>query len=150
MSNLGPFLFYILVAAALISAELLIFNLSVFWFLFIGIGAACAALLAWLVPDIGWVYSSLCFVTVSVITAGVLYAPLRRWQQAPSKMPGNDAVGQSVELVDAISCEQGGKVLWSGATWEAKLVDGSEPLAAGTTAEIVSINGIVLTIKSPN
>lgn len=148
MAELGPFLFFLLLGGALITAELLIFNFSVFWFLFIGIGAVVAALLAWMVPGVGWLYSSLTFVVASTITSLALYSPLKKWQQKPSAMAGNDALGQEVDVTTEISAEKNGKVLWSGSSWEAKLAEGSAPLKAGDHAEIVKISGIILTVKS--
>ena len=64
-------------------------------------------------------------------------------------MPGNDALGQSVEVLENIEGAALGKVLWSGASWEAKLAEGSDALVSGDRAEIVEINGIVLSIKKP-
>lgn len=147
MAEIAPFLFFLILGAALISAELLIFNFSVFWFLFIGIGAVVAALVAWLFPGIGWLYSSLTFVVASTLTSVGLYSPLKRWQQKPSAMPGNDAIGQMVDVIELVEEGKQGTVEWSGTDWSARLASGSEALAVGDQAEIVKINGIVLLVK---
>ena len=147
MQAIGPFLFFLMLGAALISAELLIFNLSVFWFLFVGIGAIIAALFAWLVPESGWLMSSIAFVVGSALASIVLYSPLRRWQQKPSIMPGNDALGQEVSVLEPITTSKSGKVSWSGTTWDAKLAEGSEALEPEEQAEIAEISGIILFVK---
>ncbi len=147
MQAIGPFLFFLMLGAALISAELLIFNLSVFWFLFVGIGAIIAALFAWLVPESGWLMSSIAFVVGSALASILLYSPLRRWQQKPSIMPGNDALGQEVSVLEPITTSKSGKVSWSGTTWDAKLAAGSEALEPEEQAEIAEISGIILFVK---
>ena len=147
MAEIGPFLFFLILGASLISAELLIFSFSVFWFLFIGVGAIIAALVAWWVPGAGWALSSTVFVVASVITSVSLYAPLKRWQSQPSAMPGNDAYGKVVEVTEAITSDSAGKVDWSGASWAAKLHPESEALESGDKARIMEITGIVLMVK---
>lgn len=147
MAEIGPFLFFLFLGAALISAELLIFSFSVFWFLFIGLGAIIAALVAWLVPGAGWFISSATFVIASLVVSVSLYSPLKRWQAKPSAMPGNEAYGKVVDVTESISADSKGAVDWSGASWAAKLDPDSEALSEGDKAEIVDINGIVLTVK---
>lgn len=146
MDQMSPFVFYIIVGAALISAELLIFNLSVFWFLFIGLGAIIAGASAWIFPEAGWLYTTLIFVVASATVSVALYPPLKKWQAKPSAMPGNDAIGKEVDIIEAVTKEKAGKAEWSGATWDAKLASNSEDIAIGESAVITSINGIKLTV----
>ncbi|WP_086930507.1 NfeD family protein [Agarilytica rhodophyticola] len=149
MAESSPFLFFIIAGVALITAELLIFNMSLFWFLFVGIGALIAAVVVWFIPGVGWLYASVTFVIASALTSIALYKPLRRWQQKPGAMPGNDAIGQHVNVLEEISQAKSGKVTWSGAVWDAKLVGSSEPLQKGENAVIAEITGIVLLVQKP-
>ncbi len=146
--ELSPFLFYIVLGVILITAEVLIFGMSVFWFLFIGIGAIVAAIAAWLIPDISWLIATGTFVIASATIAGLLYVPLKRWQQKPGAMPSSsDAIGQTVDVLTEITADKAGSVNWSGATWSAKLASDSEPLKEGETAEITKASGIVLFVR---
>lgn len=147
MIEVTPFLFFIILGTLLIGAELLIFNLSVFWFLFIGAGAIGAAMVAWLMPETSWVFATSAFVILSAIVSLLLYKPLQRWQQTPSSMAGNDTIGQTVDVLTAIQPNQSGKVNWSGVDWEATLAENSQALAQGDKAEIVSVKGIVLVVR---
>lgn len=149
MFEISPFLFFIVLGTLLISAELLIFNLSIFWLLLIGIGAITTAIVAWLLPDLHWLSATVTFVIASTIVSILLYTPLRRWQKKPGAMSGSDAIGQTVDVLTTITANQPGKVRWSGTHWDAKLADNSEELSKGHYAEIVGISGIVLLIKKP-
>jgi membrane protein implicated in regulation of membrane protease activity len=144
---MGPFLFFILIAAALITTELVVFNLSVFWFLFVGIGALCAALVSWLMPEAGWLVAFVVFVIATALVSVGLYLPLKKWQNKAGPMHGNDAIGQTVEVLSDLTETAEGKVKWSGTSWQAKLAQGSEPLKEGDKAIIVAIDGIILTVK---
>jgi membrane protein implicated in regulation of membrane protease activity len=62
-------------------------------------------------------------------------------------MHGNDAIGQTVEVLSDLTETAEGKVKWSGTSWQAKLAQGSEPLKEGDKAIIVAIDGIILTVK---
>ena len=150
MIEITPFLFFIVLGTLLIAAELLIFNLSVFWFLFIGIGAIGTAIIVWLIPETRWVFATSAFVILSAVVSLLLYKPLQRWQQTSSSMAGNDAIGQTVDVLTAIQSNQSGKVNWSGVDWEAALAENSQALAQGDRAEIVSVKGIVLVVRVKN
>jgi len=146
--SVSPFLFYLLLGVGLVALELTVFGLSVFWFLFIGAGALIAAIATWLVPELGWLASTAIFVGASLLIAVVLYKPLRRWQQRPSAMPGNDALGQVVEVITWDEAKSTGAVTWSGAQWEAGLAADSGALTGGDRAYIVALSGIRLTVST--
>ena len=147
MFDSSPFAFYLTVGVALLAAELLIFQLSVFWLLFIGIGALIAALTAWFIPEASWLLTTSVFVIASIIVSFLLYKPLKKWQDKPGVIAGNDAIGQSAEVLDAVSADKDGKVSWSGTDWRAELSAGSEPLNEGDTAIIDSAEGIKLRVR---
>ncbi|NND82780.1 MAG: NfeD family protein [Gammaproteobacteria bacterium] len=141
-----PALFYLLLALALIGMELLIMQLSVFWFLFIGLGALVAALAGWVMPELSWTAVTALFLVSSIVISVALYRPLMRWQNKPAPIAGNDAIGQTVKVVQAISADSEGKVQWSGTDWPARLAAGEEPLAEGQSAVIRKLEGIRLIV----
>lgn len=143
MTEISPAAFYLGLAVALIGAELLILQLSVFWFLFFGIGALIVAIVSWFIP-LTWVASTSLFLIASVCIALLLYPALRKWQNKPSPIAGNDAIGQRVEVSQTISHNNNGKVQWSGSEWNAQLADGEEEIPAGEAAFIVKLEGIRL------
>lgn len=149
MEAITPFYFYLAVAVILISAELIIFQLSIFWLLFIGIGALHASVVCWLMGSDSWLLATAVFVCASVVIAGALYRPLMRWQKKPGVVSGNTAIGQQVTVLETISTANAGKVHWSGADWAAELTEGqSETIAKGDTAVITKLEGIRLLVKS--
>lgn len=148
MIALGPFLFFLILAVALIVSEILIFNLSVFWFLFVGLGALITAVVSWLVPEITWLFAILTFVISTSIISAALYKPLKRFQTKKGPMAGNDAVGQTVTAVSDVENKKAGTVDWSGAQWTARLASGSEVVKEGELAKIKRVEGIVLYVSA--
>jgi membrane protein implicated in regulation of membrane protease activity len=146
MLLLSPFLFFLLLGTVLVVTELMVFNLSVFWFLFIGIGAFIATFVAWLFPTASWLEVTMVFLLASVSTTLVLYRPLRRCQRTKNTMPGNDAIGQKVTTYHTIVPGKMGEVMWSGSTWNAYVATDSHTIKPGDSAYIIGISGITLTI----
>lgn len=143
MMEITPAIFYLGLAVALIGAELVLLQLSVFWFLFFGLGALVTAVTSWLVP-LSWVSSTTLFLIASLLITVILYPALRKWQNKPAPIAGNDAIGQRVKVIEAVSNESSGKVQWSGSDWTAELSDGEESIKEGETAYIVKLEGIRL------
>ena len=142
-----PIYFFMLLGVVAILIEIIVLQLTTFWLLFIGIGALVASLLLYLIPGIGWVGGTAIFVTITVVVTLLLYRPLRAWQKAPSPIQGNDARGQSVEIIEEISAGNPGKVIWSGTDWAAELKPGeNKVLEVGGRAEIVEMTGITLIV----
>jgi len=144
--DMSPALFYLLVAVALIGAELLIMQFSVFWFMFFGIGALVASLVALVFPEMGWYASTGIFLVGSVGSALLLYPPLKKWQNKPSVIAGHDAIGQRVTVLEAITPASEGKVEWSGADWPARAENSEIELSVGDTAIIKKLEGIRLIV----
>jgi len=144
--DMSPALFYLLIAVVLIGTELLIMQFSLFWFMFFGIGALMASLLAWVLPETGWYVSTGVFLVSSVASAVLLYPSLKRWQNQPSAIAGHDAIGQRVVVLEAISTASEGKVQWSGSDWPARLDGSVDELSAGETAIIKKLEGIRLIV----
>ena len=147
MMTITPFTFYLVLGACLIAAELLIFQISIFWFLFIGLGAILAALAVIVVPGASWLFATTVFVIASTLVALGLYRPLKRWQNKPGVLAGNNAIGQKVKVLEAVTAGQPGKVSWSGTDWRAELAVNSHPLQPGDIATIAELNGICLIVK---
>ncbi len=141
-----PAIFFLILGVALIGTELLIMQLSLFWFLFFGVGALFASIVAWALPEVGWYISSGVFLLSSLATAAVLYPMLKKWQNQPSPISGNDAIGQRVTVLEPITPEREGKVMWSGSDWPARLASGNEGLAEGESAIIKRLEGIRLIV----
>lgn len=148
LNELSPAVFYLGLAVVLIGAELLIMQLSVFWFLFFGIGALVVALIG-LVTPLSWLASTSLFLLSSIIIAFALYPILRKWQNKPAPIAGNDAIGQQVKVLETVSQSENGKVHWSGSEWPAQLADGEEDIVEGAAAVIVKLEGIRLFIGRP-
>ncbi|MFT6407163.1 MAG: hypothetical protein ACJAQ6_000573 [Arenicella sp.] len=143
MTEISPAVFYLTLAVILIGAELLILQLSVFWFLFFGIGALITAVVSWFIP-LTWLVSTSIFLLSSLAMALLLYPILRKWQAKPGPIAGNDAIGQRVVVLKAISQGKNGRVQWSGSKWNAELADGEDEIAVGEPAVIVKLEGIRL------
>lgn len=142
-----PVYFFLLLGIVAILIEIIVLQLATFWLLFIGIGALVASLLLYLMPGIGWVGGAAIFVATTVVVTLLLYRPLRAWQTAPSPIQGDTARGQSVEIIEEISAETSGKVMWSGTEWTAELKPGeNKVLEVGDRAEIVEMTGITLVV----
>lgn len=146
--SLNPFWVFLIAGVALLAVELVIFQFTTFWLAFIGLGALVAAAYAWLMGDVSYVSTTAVFLVASVAFTVLLFAPIRRWQQKPSAMSDNNAIGKRVVVKSAVSQSQTGSVSWSGSDWQAELADGeTATLAAGDKAVVVSVTGIRLFIK---
>ena len=143
---MSPAMFYLILAVALIGTELLIMQFSVFWFLFFGLGALATSILAWVLPELSWFWSTFFFILSSIVVVALLYPKLKKWQNKASPIAGNDAIGQSAEVISAVSDKKNGKVMWSGAEWPAQLAEGEEDFTVGDTAKIHKLEGIRLIV----
>lgn len=142
-----PFLFFLTVAIILIILEIAIFQFTVFWSLFIGLGALVAALAAMIYPNLTWLAAMVIFVFSSVIICIALSQPLKKWQSKPGRQPSHDVVGQRVTVIADITADSPGKVQWSGTDWSAYLSRrDAVALHEGDTAYIESMEGIRLTV----
>lgn len=148
---LNPFWLFLISGVVLIAIELLVFQFSAFWLFFIGLGALVAAAYAWMFGDVSYIAATAVFLIASVAFTALLYAPIRRWQNKPSAMADNNAVGQHVTVEETISPTTKGTVNWSGTDWQAQLAPGeTATLEAGDEAVVVSISGIRLFVKPLN
>jgi membrane protein implicated in regulation of membrane protease activity len=148
--EITPAMFYLIIAVALIGAELIIMQFSVFWFLFFGIGALVASVAGWILPDLSWFSSTVIFLVASIAIALALYPMLKKWQDKPAPIAGNDAIGQSVKVLNDISAANQGEVVWSGSKWPAQVDNADDAFESGDTAVIRRLEGIRLIIGKPN
>ena len=147
--DISPAMFYLIIAVVLIGAELVIMQFSVFWFLFFGIGALVASIVGWALPDLSWFLLTVIFLAASIATTLALYPMLRKWQNKPAPIAGNDAIGQSVKVIKAISAESQGEVAWSGSKWPAQVENTDDVFNADDTAVIRRLEGIRLIVGKP-
>lgn len=148
MIEVSPFYFFLGAAVVLFALELGIFQLSVFWFLFAAMGASITAGVCWFLPETGWTAAIGYFAISTSVVVVFMFPVLRRLQNQDGGMAGNDAVGQQVKVLEAISATQVGKVEWSGGDWEAQLApDVDTTLAVGEGALIDSVQGIRLIVR---
>tara|TARA_R110002073_G_scaffold172546_2_gene329665 strand:+ start:79 stop:525 length:447 start_codon:yes stop_codon:yes gene_type:complete len=142
-----PVNFFFVLGIALIVFELAVMQLTTFWFLYVGLGALITALILWILPSASWVAGVTLFVIATAVVTLAINRPLRRWQNKPGAIAGNDAVGQTVEVIETISADNPGKVRWSGTEWDAELEEGADTIAADSKATIVAMHDITLTVK---
>ena len=143
---MSPTMFFLLLGLAFLGIELLIMQLSVFWFLFFGLGAFIASASGVLMPGLPWTASVAIFLIASIAVSSALYPVLKKWQDKPGLIAGNDAIGKTVEVVDAIGADQAGTVSWSGTDWAAELADGEAPFEPGSMAKIRKLEGLRLLV----
>lgn len=143
-----PFSLFFALAVLLFAIELLVLQFSVFWFAFFGLGALVAAGTVYFIPSLGWIGALAVFVVASAIICLGLLRPLKKWQNGPAAIAGNDAVGQRVSVLKIVSPGTAGQVYWSGTDWRAELAEGiTDPIEEGAEAEIASLSGITLYIR---
>lgn len=148
MVEMTPFWFFLIVAVALLATELLVFQFTTFWLFFVGLGALCAAIFAWLSGGAGFISTTAVFAVASALITALLYAPIRRWQSAPTTISDNNAIGQKVIVSEPIQPGVAGKANWSGTDWQAELAGGlNATLMAGDTARVVAVEGIRLIVE---
>ena len=143
-----PVLFFVL-ALVLFAVEIFVLQFAVIWVAVFGLGAFIAAIAGYLFPGLDWSGVIAVFVGASCLICVGLFKPLRKWQSKTGSVAGNDAIGQSVEVLKSISVGTAGKVHWSGTDWRAALAEGEfDEIAEGQRAEIVSLSGITLYVKA--
>lgn len=148
MADITPFWFFLIVGVALLATELLVFQFTTFWLFFVGLGALCAAIFAWLSGGAGFIPTTVVFVVASGLITALLYTPIRRWQSSPTAISDNNAVGQRVVVSEVIQPGVAGKANWSGTDWQAELASGHHgELAPGQTARVVAVEGIRLIVE---
>lgn len=143
---MSPALFYLFLALGLIGAELLIMQFAFFWFFFFGIGALITSLVCWVLPDLSFVAATGTFLFTSLAVSAALYPLLKKWQDQPAPIAGNDAIGQEARVVETIQSDKPGKVEWSGSEWPAELADSQDSLQVGDTVVIRKLKGIRLIV----
>jgi membrane protein implicated in regulation of membrane protease activity len=142
-----PAILYLLIAVGLIGTELLIMQLTVFWFLFFGLGAIITALLCWFMPELSWFWSTMVFLLSSIGVSAALFPIFRKMQSGPSPLSGNDAIGQTAKVSKDISSNEPGKVIWSGTEWPAQTQNEQDSFAVGETVIIRELEGIRIIVS---
>jgi len=141
-----PASLFLIIAAILIGTELLIMQFSVFWLMFFGLGALLTSAVCWLMPELGMTAAVSIFFVSSLIVSAALYPMLKRWQNKPAPLAGNDAIGKSATVVESIPAGGSGKVFWSGVNWPAENADQNRAFEVGETVTIQKLEGIRLIV----
>jgi len=141
-----PASLFLIIAAVLIGTELLIMQFSVFWLMFFGLGALLTSLVCWLMPELGMTAAVSIFFISSLIVSALLYPVLKKWQDKPAPLAGNDAIGKSATVVELIPAGGIGKVFWSGVDWPAENSEQSQAFEQGETVIIKKLEGIRLIV----
>lgn len=146
--SLNPFWLFLIAGVALVAIEMLVFQFTTFWLLFIGLGALVASGYAWLSGDVTYTATIGVFLVASIAITALLYAPIRRWQNKPAVMADNTAIGKQVVVKQPIGPASAGSVSWSGSDWQAELAQGeSAAISQGQKATVVAVEGIRLIVK---
>ena len=141
-----PASLFLIVAALLIGTELLIMQFSVFWLMFFGLGALLTSFVCWLIPELGLTAAVSIFFVSSLVVSALLYPILKKWQNKPAPLAGNDAIGKRATVVEPIPAGGAGKVSWSGVDWPAENSDHSQAFVAGDIVTIQKLEGIRLIV----
>jgi hypothetical protein len=95
-----------------------------------------------------WEIEILLVGVVSVVSALLLWKPLKNYQNAketPNR--SSDMIGRQLPVTATITSEAG-RVAYSGIEWQARLaITTDTPIAEGSRAEVVSIDGSLLVVK---
>jgi len=117
--------------------------------LFIAIGSALTGVLVSLGIVSGWEIEMVAVGIITVISAALLWKPLKRFQNAKIEPDtSSDMVGRSLPVSVAISRDQG-RVSYSGIEWQARLAEGqSDVIPEGAHAQVVAVDGSRLLVKA--
>lgn len=117
--------------------------------LFFSIGTFVTAILVSFGLIIDWEMILFSIGILTAITAGLLWGPLKRFQnQGGGPDTSSDMIGKIVPVSEDIT-PSSGKIRFSGIDWNARLEKGcTEIIASGNSAEICGVDGNVMIIKS--
>ncbi|PCI44717.1 MAG: acriflavin resistance protein [Moraxellaceae bacterium] len=121
--------------------------------IFFGLGCAITGVLVSVGAVTTWEIEFLLVGVFSVLSALVLWKPLKKFQGSNSIVQdtSSDMIGQVVPVSKEVT-HNGGNIRHSGIDWSARLQDGSEvsSLAEGTRVEICAVDGNVIIVKVRN
>ena len=119
---------------------------------FLGAGALLVALLVWLGLIQTWVASTTTWFIASLVFLLVLRSLFQRFISGDTEKQSTDedldAYGQVVDVVEAISPGEEGRIRYRGTTWQAVCHD--QTLAAGTKAQIICRENLIWTVEPAN
>lgn len=135
--------FWLIVVAAMLVAEIISMGLTTIWFC---IGAVVAAIASGLGAPI-WLQIVL-FVVISVVVM-VLVRPMakRILDQKKTKTNINEVIGEQVKVLETIdNAQEKGKVLYHGVEWTARSVDG-KVIQKDEMVTVEQVSGVKLMVK---
>ena len=137
---------WIVIGSLLLGAELFFIEAE-FYLVFIGVAAILSGLLALNAPDLPLWTEWIVFATLSIVSMVLfrrrVYAALRP-QVADRK---DDLLDERIRIAGELAPNAECRVEHRGSTWNARNV-GAMPIAAGSTARVVGIDGITLRIQA--
>ena len=149
LQNHDKFLY--LVAAISLVLELGVLGLSG-PLLFFAIGCAITGVLSGAGVVVDWEYEALSVGILSVVSALLLWQPLKRFQGAePVSDSSSDMIGQIVPVSETVTVN-GGSVRHSGINWQARLELSATctEVDIGSRVEICAVEGNVMIVKEPS
>lgn len=143
--NMPPAIFWLVMGLFLLTMEVVTPGFVICFF---GLAAVIVGLLCWRMPSLPATWQLILFAILSVVTLLTARKGLRRMFDG-RRRDGADGIddtcaGRHVVVIEPIIPPREGKVEMNGTPWNAVA---DEPLAAGAAAEVVSREGLTLTVK---
>ncbi len=115
--------------------------------IFFGAGAWVTAIASWLFPSLTLTGQLIVFLVSAILSLVLLRGTIaKRFYQNTDKSDSdldNDFVGKDGEVIQPITSEEDGVVLFRGTTWTARA---AEPIEAGSRVVIVKKDGLTLVV----
>lgn len=130
----------------LLGAELFFIEAD-FYLVFLGAAAALTGVLALVTPGLPEWAHWLAFAALALISMVFFRKRVyRRLRRQVADMP-NDMLRERVVLIQGLAVDSTCRVELRGSTWTARNV-GREPIAPGTSARVVGVDGITLHVEA--
>lgn len=120
-------------------------------FLFAGLGAIVAAAMISLelITEDAAIMQFAIFSLVTAVSALLLWRKLKTWRLNPNAPHYSNIVGTEAETVEMLSGDKLGTVRWSGTLMRARLADPNHaPIAGGITVRITATDGNILIVTT--
>ena len=136
---------WLVAALALLVVEML--TPGGFYFLFFGVGAVAAGILAFAGVD-NLLVQSLAFLAVSIASVFLFREPLlKRFQSGIPKTKVDSLIGETAILTDPLHPGEFGQAELRGATWKVRNIGGLS-IEAGQRCIVEQIDGLTLNVRA--
>jgi inner membrane protein len=140
-----PWWSWIVIGTLLLCAELFAIDLQ-FYLIFIGLGAIVVGVVELIAPSLPDWASWLLFAVLALSSMFTIRRHLYEHIRGRAVGIGNTAVGGHVTMRDAVAPGHSGRGEYRGSLWTAVNI-GEEPIPAGGTAEIDTVDGLNLRVR---